>query len=238
MEQRTCPHNGGSLTLDNLPFDIKDDIISSVDAPSDLLCLALANKEWTSMIIPNHIEYRELEIRVDHPEIWQHLATRVDLAKNVRSVRITRQITSSKGLSSLTLANFQTFMKKRTQLWKIHRSKCLQPFRTSSLCRDSRGLELLDLQCFPILFIKLSYGVGSCRRSSCGNCHHASTNLAQNLRYCTVECRHFQELTILLCIIDLEAFKFEETLPQGNPVGIAGGIREFFHIHAKELAES
>ena len=125
MEQRTCPHNGGSLTLDNLPFDIKDDIISSVDAPSDLLCLALANKEWTSMIIPNHIEYRELEIRVDHPEIWQHLATRVDLAKNVRSVRITRQITSSKGLSSLTLANF---MKKRTQLWKIHRSKCLQPF--------------------------------------------------------------------------------------------------------------
>ena len=80
------------------------------------------------MIIPNHIEYRELEIRVDHPEIWQHLATRVDLAKNVRSVRITRQITSSKGLSSLTLANFQTFMKKRTQLWKIHRSKCLQPF--------------------------------------------------------------------------------------------------------------
>ena len=184
------------------------------------------------MIIPNHIEYRELEIRVDHPEIWQHLATRVDLAKNVRSVRIT---TSSKGLSSLTLANFH---EEANTTLEDPSLEMLTALRTSSLCRDSRGSELLDLQCFPILFIKLSYGVGSCRRSSCGNCHHASTNLAQNLRYCTVECRHFQELTILLYIIDLEVFKFEETLPQGNPLGIAGGIRGFLHIHTKELAES
>ena len=104
LEQRARPHNGPP-TLDNLPFDIKDDIISFVDAPSDLLCLALASKEWTSLVIPNHIEYRELKVRVDHPEIWQHLATRADLAKNIRSVRIMRQITS-RGRSSLTLTNF------------------------------------------------------------------------------------------------------------------------------------
>ena len=97
-------HNG-ALTLDNLPFDIKDDIISSMDAPSDLLCLALASKEWASMVIPNHIEYRELKVRVDRPEIWQHLATRADLAKNIRSVRIMRQITSGRGRPSSTLTN-------------------------------------------------------------------------------------------------------------------------------------
>jgi len=97
-------HNG-ALTLDNLPFDIKDDIISSVDAPSDLLCLALTSKEWTSMVIPNHIEYGELKVRVDHPEIWQRLATRADLAKNIRSVRIMRKITSSRGRLSSTLTD-------------------------------------------------------------------------------------------------------------------------------------
>jgi hypothetical protein len=99
-----CPQNG-SLTLDNLPFDIKDDIISSIEAPIDLLRLALASKEWTSLVIPNHIEYRELKVRVDHPEIWQYLATRADLAKNIRSVRIMKQITSSSGRSSLTLTD-------------------------------------------------------------------------------------------------------------------------------------
>jgi hypothetical protein len=102
LEQRARSHNG-PLTLDNLPFDIKDDIISFVDAPSDLLCIALASKEWASMVIPNHIEYRELKVRADHPEIWQHLATRADLAKNIRSVRIMKQITSSRGRSFSTL---------------------------------------------------------------------------------------------------------------------------------------
>ena len=106
VEQRTCPWHNSSPALDNLPFDIKDYIISSLEAPSDLLCLALASKEWTSLIIPNHIEYRALKVRIDHPEIWQHLATRADLAKNIRSVRIMRQITGSRGPSSSTLTNF------------------------------------------------------------------------------------------------------------------------------------
>ena len=108
MEQRTPqlqPRND-PLTLDNLPFDIKDDIISSVDATSDLLRLALANKEWASMVIPNHIEYRELKVRIDHAEVWQHLAARADLAKNIRSVRIMRQITSNIKRSSTTLTDF------------------------------------------------------------------------------------------------------------------------------------
>jgi hypothetical protein len=45
-------------------------------------------------------------------------------------------------------------------------------------------------------------------------------------------------LTLLLYIIDLEAFKLEEALSQRNPVGIAGGIPGFFYVYAKELAES
>ena len=94
MDQRTRPHNG-TITSDNLPFDIKDGIVSYVDAPSDLLCLALASKEWSSVVIPNHIDYRELEVRIDHSQTWQRLAIRADLAKNVRSVQISRPMASS-----------------------------------------------------------------------------------------------------------------------------------------------
>ncbi|KIM35416.1 hypothetical protein M413DRAFT_349826 [Hebeloma cylindrosporum] len=99
MDQLQLPwtpqlHNS-SLALDHLPFDIKDDIISSVDASSDLLRLALASKEWTSMVIPNHIEYRELKVRVDcHVGIWKHLAARANLAKNIRSVHLLTQRTN------------------------------------------------------------------------------------------------------------------------------------------------
>jgi len=94
MAQRTrqLQSHNGSHTLDYLPFDIKDDIISFVDSTSDLLCLALVSKEWTSIVIPNHIEYRELKVHVNHPKIWHHLATRVDLAKNIRIVHIMTQI--------------------------------------------------------------------------------------------------------------------------------------------------
>jgi len=57
------------------------------------------------MVIPNHIEYRELKIRINRPEIWQHLATRVDLTKNIRSVRILGHGTKSKEQFPSTLTN-------------------------------------------------------------------------------------------------------------------------------------
>lgn len=38
------------------------------------------------MILPLHIKYRELRILPNQPKIWQHLATRTDLSKNIRDV--------------------------------------------------------------------------------------------------------------------------------------------------------
>jgi len=118
MEQRTRQfqsHNG-SLTLEHLPFDIKDDIISFVDSASDLLCLALASKEWTSMVIPNHIEYRELKVHVNHSKIWHHLATRVDLARNIRIVHIMTQIANRKERFPSTLTGCNEEAKANPEL--------------------------------------------------------------------------------------------------------------------------
>ena len=127
-----------SLTLDKLPFDIKDDIISFVDATSDLLHLALASKEWASMVIPNHIKYRGLKVHVDHAEMWRHLATRADLAKNIRSVRIMRQITSSrKRLPSTLEAKANLEYPSPQMLTALSNFKSLQGFTWIGNSRSS-----------------------------------------------------------------------------------------------------
>ena len=58
----------------------------TIDSPKALLALSLTSQEWTTMILLNHIRYRELQIRVNRSEIWKHLATRTDLSKNIRKV--------------------------------------------------------------------------------------------------------------------------------------------------------
>jgi hypothetical protein len=210
----------GSLTLNNLPFDIKDDIISSVDATSDLLCLALASKEWASMVIPNHIEYRELKVRVNHPKIWQHLATRADLAKNIRSVRIT----SSRERSSSTLTDFNEEAKANLEslggpspemLTALSNFKSLQRF----MWIGNSGSSVLPDSVFKILV-----GCQALQEVKLWQLSPRLDQLATESSVCSAECGGFQELTLPLYIIGLEAFKLEETLPRRNPVGIAGGI--------------
>lgn len=72
--------------MDGLPFDVKEYFISSIDSPRDLLSFALTRKEWKSIIVPYHLEYRKLKIRPGRTAIWRHLADRRDLAKNIRSI--------------------------------------------------------------------------------------------------------------------------------------------------------
>ncbi|KAF8154244.1 hypothetical protein B0H34DRAFT_800116 [Crassisporium funariophilum] len=81
-------HSNRPSILETIPFDLKDQIIAHLDSPKDLLSFGLASHEWASMIIPIHIEYRELRIRANRPEIWHHLAIRADLSKNIRTVRL------------------------------------------------------------------------------------------------------------------------------------------------------
>jgi hypothetical protein len=71
-----------------LPFDILDHLVETLERP-DLLSLALSCLTWKNIIIPYHLEYREISLSVDHHSIWRHLAERPSLAANVRKLVIT-----------------------------------------------------------------------------------------------------------------------------------------------------
>lgn len=96
-------HPDESPTLQTLPFDIKDHILSLLGSPQDLLSFSLSSKEWASLIIPAHIEYRELRIRANRLAVWKHLAARADLAKNIHSLRLISSKDESKEVFPRTL---------------------------------------------------------------------------------------------------------------------------------------
>jgi F-box domain len=81
-------HSTTMCALLRLPFDILDHLVETLERP-DLLCLALSCSTWKNIIIPYHLEYREVSLSVDHHSIWRHLAERPSLAANVRKLVIT-----------------------------------------------------------------------------------------------------------------------------------------------------
>lgn len=77
----------------DLPFDIAEAILSSIDSSSTLRSLALTCTFWANQIIPRHIQYRTLSFGFGLPntrtaDVWAHLALRKDLAKNIRNVHL------------------------------------------------------------------------------------------------------------------------------------------------------
>lgn len=91
MTSPGIPIYSSSLSyLNELPFDLKDNILDLIEEPRHLISMALTSKDWLSMIIPNHLEYRQLRVYwPGHQNFWAHLALRADLANNVRSLRLT-----------------------------------------------------------------------------------------------------------------------------------------------------
>jgi hypothetical protein len=81
-----------------LPFDILEHLLESLERP-DLLSLALSCSTWKNIIIPHHLEYREISISIDHHSVWRHLAERPSLAANVRKLVITELDTYHPSLS-------------------------------------------------------------------------------------------------------------------------------------------
>ncbi|KAI9509912.1 hypothetical protein F5148DRAFT_1282475 [Russula earlei] len=75
-------------SLLRLPYDILEHLVETLDRP-DLLSLALTCTSWKHIIIPRHLEYREISLSVDHYAVWRHLAERPSLAANVRRLVIT-----------------------------------------------------------------------------------------------------------------------------------------------------
>ena len=76
------------MLLLRMPLDTLELIAEALDDRPDLLSLALTCSTWKSIIIPRHLEYREILLSVDHLSIWKHLAERPSLAANVRRLVI------------------------------------------------------------------------------------------------------------------------------------------------------
>ncbi len=89
-----------------LPFDILDHLVETLERP-DLLSLALSCSTWKNIIIPYHLEYREISLSVDHHSIWRHLAERPSLAANVRRLSITEPISYYPTLSFMPVNCFR-----------------------------------------------------------------------------------------------------------------------------------
>lgn len=75
------------------PLELIEAVIEHTDRQNDLLNLASTCHLLKSLIIPHHLEYRE--IRLDsyyyRPHVWKHLVRRKDLTKNIRVVDISSQ---------------------------------------------------------------------------------------------------------------------------------------------------
>ncbi|KAJ7184317.1 hypothetical protein C8R46DRAFT_1063687 [Mycena filopes] len=67
--------------LANLPFDITELIVGSIDSRQDLISFAAASTACKERVIPRHTEYHTLRLG-RHPRVWAHLAQRPDLARN------------------------------------------------------------------------------------------------------------------------------------------------------------
>lgn len=86
-----------------LPPEIAEQILSDVDSCSDLLSVALVCRYLMSLVIPRQIEYRVLQIDINKPRIWAHLAERPDLACNIRKLVLRMPLITSMSRHPVTL---------------------------------------------------------------------------------------------------------------------------------------
>ncbi|KIY62809.1 hypothetical protein CYLTODRAFT_458684 [Cylindrobasidium torrendii FP15055 ss-10] len=79
---------GATSNLLKLPQEILDEILAEIDLHRHLVSFACVSKACTALVIPRHTEYRVLRIRHKLPAVWEHLARRADLARNIRQVHL------------------------------------------------------------------------------------------------------------------------------------------------------
>ncbi|KIJ23495.1 hypothetical protein M422DRAFT_106596, partial [Sphaerobolus stellatus SS14] len=67
-----------------LPTELQEEIISMVDSPADLLHLALTCRRVHDLVIPYHLEYRELYGDTIPSSLWPCIAAQPNLARRFR----------------------------------------------------------------------------------------------------------------------------------------------------------
>lgn len=134
-------------SLLQLPFDVLEHVIETLDRRQDLLSLALSCSAWKDIIIPRHLEYREISLSVDHHWIWKHLAERPSLAANVRRLAISDSEWYHPGLSLPVISCFRWQIPKtlvRSWSGDTPISRMQQPDYPLLALRNMRLLKTLE----------------------------------------------------------------------------------------------
>lgn len=74
---------------ETLPHDALSQILDHVDDPSDILNVALCNKFFYSVAVPQHLHYRDIRSRLQNHSLWTWLSRVDDLrASQIRSLTL------------------------------------------------------------------------------------------------------------------------------------------------------
>lgn len=72
----------------NFPPELFLQIIDQIDHPKDLLALGLASRLFAAIIIPDHMEYRQIWCEVDEHPVWDHLLEQRSRCRAVRMLTV------------------------------------------------------------------------------------------------------------------------------------------------------
>ncbi|KAF8494046.1 hypothetical protein BU17DRAFT_72573, partial [Hysterangium stoloniferum] len=123
-----------ATSLCDQPEEILEAIISEIENPQHLLHLALTQKRFRDLIIPWHIRYRVIFAKISDIGLWEHLASRRDLASRVHMLDITTRE------HSLDSWGRQIFVRRylrddqsysATELSEEEQASCLANFRAA-----------------------------------------------------------------------------------------------------------
>ncbi|KDQ63769.1 hypothetical protein JAAARDRAFT_203163 [Jaapia argillacea MUCL 33604] len=74
--------------IKNLPAELFEAVVDNIDNPSDIFFLALTCKQFERILLVR-LEYIHISAPSQHSALWHHLATHPELARHVRTLRIT-----------------------------------------------------------------------------------------------------------------------------------------------------
>ncbi|KDQ49685.1 hypothetical protein JAAARDRAFT_616176 [Jaapia argillacea MUCL 33604] len=80
--------------LNRVPLETIDSIIDLIDDRSDILSLSLTCKSFARYLIPSILDYREIRAPFEMSQIWEHIADNPILARRVRKVRVTEDLSA------------------------------------------------------------------------------------------------------------------------------------------------
>lgn len=72
----------------NFPPELFLQIIDQIDHPKDLLALGLASRLFAAIIIPDHMDYRQIWCEVDEHPVWDHLLEQRSRCRAVRMLAV------------------------------------------------------------------------------------------------------------------------------------------------------